>query len=160
RLGRKKPRPGVRPPPKAVAARHTLFLATLGVLAAPRLTRRILRWHSCGDARKITPGWPMQFNELINSGWARQDSQADVVLHELEEHAALADTRSRAVPYWLLILLLTAFPSALLAEPYRVAKQADIDAMPADVKHVVCDPTVTDKVLKGLLAAKELEELD
>ncbi len=46
----------------------------------------------------------MEFNELINSGWARHDSQADVVLQELEEHAALADTPDKAVQ---LIMLAT-----------------------------------------------------
>jgi tetratricopeptide (TPR) repeat protein len=44
----------------------------------------------------------MDFNELINDGWARHDSQTEAVLAALEAHAALADAPEKAVPFIML----------------------------------------------------------
>lgn len=59
-----------------------------------------------------------------------------------------------------LLALLLSFCTAVSAEPFKLASADDLKAMPADVKHVICDPAITDNALKGLSVATQLEELD
>ncbi len=44
----------------------------------------------------------MDFNELINDGWARHDSETEAVLAQLEANVALADAPDKAVPFIML----------------------------------------------------------
>lgn len=59
-----------------------------------------------------------------------------------------------------IVLSLLLAGSCFAAEPYRVKSVAHVKAMPAGTTSVVCDPKVSDEVLKALGASAAIEELD